>query len=759
MRLPAPALIAALTLACNQPPEGLAVQIGPESPGTLDDLDATALSPATDPNGHAVELIHAWTVDGEPADVGGDTVPADLTEKGQVWEVTVTPFDGRANGPAATAQVTISNTLPTATVSLSPEDPRLDDALIATPSASDADNDAVQITYEWFVDGTKVQGRSERIPSERTERGQVWEVVVTPSDDEGDGEPARASVTIGNSPPSVFAAAVDPARPSRADTVACLGGGWQDPDGDAEDYQVSWSVDGTQVAESNTLDLAPHPRGSTVSCTLTPFDGVDTGEPVTSDPVTVVNAPPSLADVSIEPAAPRVGTPLVATPGELADLDDDAVELEYLWTVDGVESGTTAELPGTRFVGGQEVVLTVTPHDGTDAGEPVTASVVIGNSPPVVTEVLLSPASPDTDDDVVATVTARDPDGEAFTLDYAWTVDGTALSVTGDTLAGDTWFDKHDPISVTVTASDDTESGTPLTSDTLYAINTPPPAPELVFSPAEPTDVEDVQCVIDAQDPDLDGDSITYTFAWTRNGTAFTSATTTTHTGDTVAASDRSEDDEWECTVTPHDGEDNGPDASRVLAPSAPSSVGTDGSPIATPLRGGSMAGTIYLDDCPSGQVLVGVSADLTSSGGYFAELATRCAPLTLSSCTSSSCTVGHGTVTTGTWRGGSGSFMVTRDCPSGQVVAGFVGRAGWYLDQLTLRCRPISVSFDGADWKISVGSTYTDLSPVGGSGGGAFSRSDCPSGEVATRGNFRAASSQVDGFGLACDGLDLAFP
>ena len=70
----------------------------------------------------------------------------------------LTPGDGSDDGSAFTTDaVTIVNTAPTATVSLSDTGPGTDDTLIATASRNDDDGDGVLLTYEWKVDGTTRQ--------------------------------------------------------------------------------------------------------------------------------------------------------------------------------------------------------------------------------------------------------------------------------------------------------------------------------------------------------------------------------------------------------------------------------------------------------------------------------------------------------------------------------------------------------------------------------------------------------------------------
>lgn len=747
-------LVLIALIGCNQPPGSLEVRITPEGATTSDTLVAEIVSEAADPDGDGITYRYRWSRDGADVDGSEATIDASETSRDEVWTVSVEPFDGTDVGPVATAEITIANAVPTAAVDLFPEAPSTEDDLVATLATEDADGGFVDGRIVWTRDGITQDIREPRVDSDLTRKGEVWEIVVTPEDDRTDGEPASASVIVGNSAPSVRAAAIEPARLDRRTTASCVATGWEDADGDAEDARVSWSVDGTEVSVEASLDLAPYERGSQVQCTLTPFDGEDEGEPVSSRAVEIGNTAPSLASVTIGPEDPTTGTTIEATLGELLDVDGDTITLAWSWRVDGVQRASGEVLPGNRYLRDQEIQLLLTPSDASGAGEPVASNVLVAaNTLPVVTSITLSPASPQTDDLVVATVEADDADGDPVTLTYSWVVDGSSVSTTGDTLDGATDFDKDDSISVTVTPSD-TDAGVGVKSDTIYAINTPPPAPAIGFSPEEPGADDDVTCVIEAQDADADADTITYTFAWTVDGSPYTSATTTTYTGDTIPSTARTEEDRWTCTVTPHDGDDNGVDVSRTLG-EEPTDITPTGTVSNTAFRRGSMTGTAYVEPCDTGEFLVGISGDLTSSSGYFAELATRCAPLTVSSCDSTSCTVGTGTVTTGTYRGGSGSYLATEDCPSGSVVTGFVGRSGWYLDQLTIRCAPVEVSHDGTDWSVSLGSA-SDRSPMGGSGGGAFSRADCSTGEVASGATIGARSGEVEGFRLACQELDL---
>jgi hypothetical protein len=103
--------------------------------------------------------------------------------------------------------------------------------------------------------------------------------------------------------------------------------------------------------------------------------------------------------------------------------------------------------------------------------------------------------------------------------------------------------------------------------------------------------------------------------------------------------------------------------------------------------------------------------------------------------------------------RGLVGDTPWTATCGPDQMVVGFSGRSGLYLDLLELRCAPLLVSSGGV---VSTGIIST-LTSVGDQGGSAFPTADCPSGEIATISNLRTGDV-VDAFGLSCSRPSLVF-
>jgi hypothetical protein len=288
-------------------------------------------------------------------------------------------------------------------------------------------------------------------------------------------------------------------------------------------------------------------------------DNDDTGEKP--------NTAPEISSLSISPSDVYTNDILTATV-ESTDADGDAVTLAYVWYVDGVEVDETGDtLDGSiYFDRDQEVILEVTPSDGTDIGSLVdTDAILILNSAPEATAASIDPAEVYTNDTLTATAEATDADGDTVSFSYAWYVDDTPVAETGNTLDGSVYFEKNQAVVVEVTPEDGTTPGAFLASNTVTVSNSTPGAPEVSIDPEEPLEgADDVICVVDTAAIDDDAtDTLSYVFSWTVDSVEWTgSTTTTTFAGDTIGAADTSGDEVWECTASATDGESTGPTAS-----------------------------------------------------------------------------------------------------------------------------------------------------------------------------------------------------
>ncbi|MFT7521271.1 MAG: hypothetical protein ACI9MC_003422, partial [Kiritimatiellia bacterium] len=557
-----------LLAACNQAPEGLEIALSPTEPHTLDELSVTISADAVDPNDNEVTYKYAWSLDGNRVDdLTSATVPSSLTHKGESWEVTVSPWDGKLTGTTATASVTVLNSAPTATVSIRPDDPVTTDDVKLEVTSADNDRDSVSLRYSWSLNGSVTSLTSDSLRANRTNKGEVWEVSVYADDGETEGEPAVATVTIGNTPPEVVKAIVqsDPSPATSGSVLTCQPIGWSDVDEDDEGYRVQWYVNG--VVSLTTMELSgKFVRDDSVHCQLAPFDGDDEGDSVVSDAVIVRNEAPSLDSVTIGPEDPKNGTTVTSTLGDASDADGDGVSYRYSWRIAGREVAVTEELSASRFKRADEIILWVTPTDGYDDGEPVKSNVVTGgNNVPEIISLVLDPATPQTDDAIEAKITSKDLDGDKVGVSVEWYVNSKKVSPTGAMLDGKTWFSHFDEVYAIVRPDDGYDKGAAATSSTITVKNTPPSEPGVVFSPAEPTDGDDIICVIDTASSDDDKDSISYTFAWTVDGKSAL-GTKTTYANDTLAAELWDVERPVVCTVTPNDSYDDGIDGEARTA-------------------------------------------------------------------------------------------------------------------------------------------------------------------------------------------------
>jgi hypothetical protein len=372
---------------------------------------------------------------------------------------------------------------------------------------------------------------------------------ITPDDGTDAGTPVSAMATLGNTAPSISVVSISPNPATVSDTLTCAWSGFDDPDGDADESLVSWSVDGSDAGSGTTLSSG-FAGTDAVTCTVTPYDGASTGTPVDAS-LTVTNGVPSLDSATITPDPAVVGDTLLCTAAGWSDVDGHADLSTWSWTIDGTQVSAGVSL-SSDFVGGDTVVCTVTPNDGTDTGSSVDDSLVIDNSAPSVSDVTIDPDPAASGDTLACSWTYDDPDGDSDRSTVVWTVNGSEVG-TDPTLI--TTLVRDDVVSCTVTPADDGDVGTAVTTSLLVS-NSAPSVSSVTITPSEPTAESALSCGWTGF-VDLDGDSDASTVAWTVNGSTVATSTSLSSGfvgGDTVV-----------CTVTPSDGTDAGTDVSATV--------------------------------------------------------------------------------------------------------------------------------------------------------------------------------------------------
>ncbi len=511
---------------------------------------ATAVDDATAPE----DLVVEWkdSVDGvldttSPDATGALAFDATGLTTGD-HTITLKVTDGDGSKTKATVDYTI-NGLPTAPgLTLRPSTPYDDDDLavtVTTPSV-DPERGRVSYTYAWTVNGVPTTDTGTGISAADTTRGDVWAVSVTPNDGYGDGPAGTASVTIANHLPEVASATLTPDPAGASDTLTCTAGATSDGDGDSVSTSTSWTVSGSVIpVTTDTLDSSWFARGDSVSCTVTPNDGYDDGVAVTSNTVSIANSAPSIVAAAITPSPAYVGDTLTCADVGYADAEGDADQTTFAWTVNGAAAGAGATLSG-GFVRGDVVECTATPFDGVDVGAAAVASLTVGNSLPVTSSVTLSPSSPTRSDTLTCTPgPTTDADGTtSFTYSYAWTVNGAPVAGTSATLSGA--FAKGDAVSCSVMPNDGLDDGSWVSAAAVTIGDTAPVATAATLSPTLVYEASTVTC--SPSGSDADGDSVSYTYAWTVSGSAVAA------TGSTLTGAYFDKGDSLVCTATPSDG-------------------------------------------------------------------------------------------------------------------------------------------------------------------------------------------------------------
>ncbi|MDQ3036193.1 MAG: hypothetical protein M3Y87_27580 [Myxococcota bacterium] len=256
------------------------------------------------------------------------------------------------------------------------------------------------------------------------------------------------------------------------------------------------------------------------------------------------NTPPRLVSVALEPNPATSASTLTCVPGVATDDDGDLVRFAFAWTVnDAPIAATGATLAPSEFTTSDVLRCIVTPSDASSDGAPVSSSPrTIGNAPPSITSVSLTPALTHTGTPTTCVPSGvSDIEGDPVTLAFSWTIDDVPVAELSATLDGSAVV-RGDRIRCTVTPSDASGVGAPVSSPARIVADSPPSRPIVTLSPSPPTDDDDLVCT--ASSSDADGDPIAYAYAWLRNGTS------TTHTTSTIAAATTLPDDAWTCVAT-----------------------------------------------------------------------------------------------------------------------------------------------------------------------------------------------------------------
>jgi hypothetical protein len=165
----------------------------------------------------------------------------------------------------------------------------------------------------------------------------------------------------------------------------------------------------------------------------------------------------------------------------------------------------------------------------------------------------------------------------------------------------------------------------------------------------------------------------------------------------------------------------------------------------------GGDGGDPFVDTCPTGEVVIGYRGDVLPPDSGLIIVVSRiqalCGAIVLDGGAPNEVTftLASQLPERGMIAGPSWSAL----CAENEVVVGFSGRSGQYVDQLSFECGQWVVSNGDGGPLLTMNGT-SSLPPVGGDGGSPFPPAHCPTGQMAI-GSALRAGFWLDEFGLVC--------
>lgn len=426
-------------VAANTAPSLVSVSISPEEGGKTDVFTCepqgwSDVDPVDEP-----EYTWAWNLDGleVPGGIFQTLTPGDIGAG--FLTCVATPGDGESWGVSVeSAPVLVVNHAPTMnSVTLGPESPTELSTLVCTPAGwNDQDGDPESYLVTWTVNGLEVPDESGlTLTGADFDKTDIVICFAVPFDgaDEGQGK-ASNPVQIQNSPPTVSEVTISPLAGGKMTPFTCTPGESQDPDAaDVVLYSTTWYVEDVEVAGETGSTWIPGEMVQAldlVGCTVTPYDGTEFGEPISSGTALITNSVPVVGSVQILPANPTEHDTLTCHADGVEDPDGDPVDLSYTWVLNQSplvgEMGETLDSAFTEP--GDGVRCQVTPSD-VNQGQGVWSPEVLVSEAPVellALEVSVNPPTPQAGEALECVVAYPGGLG-ALAVQYVWKQNGEVV--------------------------------------------------------------------------------------------------------------------------------------------------------------------------------------------------------------------------------------------------------------------------------------------------------------------------------------------
>ena len=227
-----------------------------------------------------------------------------------------------------------------------------------------------------------------------------------------DGQQGTEIQSKTNSPPAITSITISPNQPNKESELSLFIQS-RNPGGDPLTYRYQWIKNDNEISGENkeSLKSGNFKKGDFIRVRVIPSDGQTVGKAFLSDPVRIINLPPVVEEVIIEPKVACANSDLKAVV-KGSDPDGDSINYLYKWDKNGVvllgeDAGILSQ---SQFKRGDLIAVTVIPNDGEASGKPKKSdAITIANSPPVIVS---SPPTELSSNIYSYQVKADDPDGD-----------------------------------------------------------------------------------------------------------------------------------------------------------------------------------------------------------------------------------------------------------------------------------------------------------------------------------------------------------
>jgi hypothetical protein len=189
----------------NRPPVIASLSFSPAQPVSEGQFEARVA--ASDPDGNLVQFNFRWLVNGRTLQEGArPTVQLPKLERGDSVEVVVRANDGTLESEEKRLSARFENRPPEITfLYVTPQNKKIrrGDVLTAVPEASDPENDHLEFSYSWRVNGTEL-GHERQFDTKSLHRGDKIVLQVVANDGFRESYPrALDPIVLVNSAPEI----------------------------------------------------------------------------------------------------------------------------------------------------------------------------------------------------------------------------------------------------------------------------------------------------------------------------------------------------------------------------------------------------------------------------------------------------------------------------------------------------------------------------------------------------------------------------